>query len=44
MFYSSICCVFFGHLPSVILSQWLATTSSMTDGICSEKFHNSLEV
>ena len=44
MFYSSICCVFFGHLLSVILSQWLATASSKTDRICSEKFHNSLEV
>ena len=44
MFYSPVCCVFFGHLPSVILSQWLATTSSKTDRICSEKFHNSLEV
>ena len=32
------------HLPSVILSQWLATASSMTSGICSKKFHNSLEV
>ena len=44
MFYSSVCCVFFGHLLSVILSQWLATASSKTDRICSEKFHNSLEV
>ena len=44
MFYSPVCCVFFEHLPSVILSQWLATASSKTDGICSEKFHNSLEV
>ena len=44
MFYSSVCCVFFGHLLSVLLSQWLATASSKTDRICSEKFHNSLEV
>ena len=44
MFYSSVCCVFFGHLPSVILSQWLATASSKTGRICSEKFHNILEV
>ena len=44
MFYSPVCCVFSGHLPSLILSQWLATASSKTDGICSGKFHNSLEV
>ena len=44
MFYSSVCCVSFGHLPSLILSQWLATASSMTGRICSEKFHDSLEV
>ena len=44
MFYSSVCCVFFGHLLSIILSQWLATASSMTGKICSEKIHDSLEV
>ena len=44
MFYSSVCCVFFGHLPSLILSQWLATASSKTDRICSEKIHNIFEV
>ena len=44
MFYSSVCCVFSGHLLSLILSQWLATASSMTGRICSGKFHNSLEV
>ena len=44
MFYSPVCRVFFGHLPSVFLSQWLATALSKTDRICSEKFHNSLEV
>ena len=44
MFYSPVRCVFFGHLLSLFLSQWLATASSKTDRICSEKFHNSLEV
>ena len=44
MFYSSVCCVFFGHLLSVILSRRLATASGMTDRICSGNFHDSLEV